>query len=322
MAMDIRQYTYDDKRVWDRFVWKANNGTLFHTRRFLSYHPPDRFRDHSLIFQDGGRMRAVFPAASRTLEGKRILSSHCGSSYGGIVYPESTSIRAAFGLVEALVAYGRREGFDRIEMTLPPVIYLARPSHYLDFALYKLGFSYKKREVSSIIPLDFPRESILSTFRPEARTACRRSVKAGVKVRIGDDFERFYPILERNLALRHNVKPTHTLEELLLLKRLFPERVLQFGAYVEDTLVAGVTNVICNERVVLAFYISHDETYQGYRPVNRLFYEIIGWAIEEGFRFLDYGIFTVNEDPNWGLGKFKESFGARGILRETFQIDL
>jgi len=74
--------------------------------------------------------------------------------------------------------------------------------------------------------------------------------------------------------------------------------------------------------VVLAFYISHLESYQKVRPVNQLFYHIIAWAIENGFRFLDFGIFTVNEDPNWGLGKFKESFGARGILREYYYRDL
>ena len=83
-------------------------------------------------------------------------------------------------------------------------------------------------------------------------------------------------------------------------------------------MTAGVTAFLCNDRVVLAFYISHDEAFQEYRPVNHLFYEIIRWSIEKGYRFLDYGIFTVNEEPNWGLGKFKESFGARGILRETF----
>jgi lipid II:glycine glycyltransferase (peptidoglycan interpeptide bridge formation enzyme) len=43
---------------------------------------------------------------------------------------------------------------------------------------------------------------------------------------------------------------------------------------------------------------------------------------EEGFKFLDFGIFTVNMEPNWGLGRFKENFGARGILRDTFILDL
>ena len=318
MAIDIRRYSDDDKRVWDRFVWKANNGTLFHTRRFLSYHPPDRFEDHSLIFGDGNRILAVFPAAMRRIEGRRTLASHCGSSYGGIVYPEATSIRAAFELVEALLAYGRREGVDRIEMTLPPVIYLQRPSHYLDFALYKNGFEYKKREISSVIPLDFSVEDILNQFKAEARTAYRKSMNMGVEIRETDDIQSFYPILKKNLEMRHNVSPTHTLEELLKLKQLFPEQILQFSAFLNGKTIAGVTNFLCNDRVVLAFYISHDQAYQKYRPVNFLFYEIIKWCIEHRYRFLDYGIFTVNEEPNWGLGKFKESFGARGIFRDTY----
>jgi lipid II:glycine glycyltransferase (peptidoglycan interpeptide bridge formation enzyme) len=69
---------------------------------------------------------------------------------------------------------------------------------------------------------------------------------------------------------------------------------------------------------VLAFYISHDETYQHYRPVNLLFYEIMQRYAYEGFKYLDFGIFTVLMEPNWGLGRFKENFGARGVFRDTF----
>ena len=43
---------------------------------------------------------------------------------------------------------------------------------------------------------------------------------------------------------------------------------------------------------------------------------------DEGFKFLDFGIFTVNMDPNWGLGRFKENFGARGIFRDTFYKEI
>lgn len=318
MSIQITRYKEDMKKTWDQFVWTANNGTLFHTRQFLGYHPPERFRDHSLIFSDNKRMLAVLPAAIREIDGRRILSSHCGASYGGFVHREDLSVRSAFDLVESLIQYASSQSIDGIELTFPPVIYLARPSHYLDFALYKNGFVYSRREVSSIIPLDFEADYILSQFKPEARTAFRKSVKMGVQIRETERFDEFYPILKKNLSLRHNVKPTHTLEELKLLKKLFPDRIQQFGAFVDDTLVAGVTNFLANDRVVLAFYISHDEAYQEYRPVNHLFYEIIRWSIENKYRFLDYGIFTVREDPNWGLGKFKESFGARGILRETF----
>jgi hypothetical protein len=322
MAIKLSRYNNNDRRLWESFVWKANNGTLFHTRRFLDYHPPDRFEDHSLIFHEDKSLLALLPAVLLTRNGKVILSSHCGSSYGGFVYRENLSVRTAFDLVSSLIDYACKEKIDRIELTFPPVIYLKRLSHYLDFALYKEGFSFRKREISSIIPLDFTRENILNAFKPEARTAYRKSLKSGVTVRSGGDVSEFYPILEKNLALRHNVKPTHTLDELIKLGNLFPDRIHQYGAYYDRKMVAGVTNFICNDRVMLAFYISHLEEYQDVRPVNHLFYKIIDWGIANNFKYLDFGIFTVDEDPNWGLGKFKESFGARGIFREYYAIDL
>ncbi len=320
--IEIRRYGEEELRLWEAFTEGSNNGTLFHTRAFLNYHPPGRFEDHSLVFTEEGRTAALFPAAARTVEGKRILSSHAGASYGGFVYSESLSVRSAFDLVAALVDHARREGFHAIDMTLPPVIYHMRPSHYADFALYKNGFTYRKREISSVIPLDFPESEILEQFKPEARTAYRKSIKSGVTVRESDDFAAFYPILRKNLKMRHNVDPTHTLDEILRLKSIFPERIRLVAAYVGGSMAAGVVNFICNRKVVLAFYISHDESFQEVRPVNRLFYEIIRWCIQNGYAFLDYGIFTVNEDPNWGLGKFKESFGARGIFRDTFRRNL
>jgi lipid II:glycine glycyltransferase (peptidoglycan interpeptide bridge formation enzyme) len=95
-----------------------------------------------------------------------------------------------------------------------------------------------------------------------------------------------------------------------------------WGAFLDNTLIAGVCNFSANSKVVLAFYISHDEDYQEYRAVNQLFYEIMKQYKYEGFSFLDFGIFTVNMDPNWGLGRFKENFGSRGIFRDTFYKEL
>lgn len=258
----------------------------------------------------------------RRKAGETVLVSHCGASYGGIVHREELSIASAFTIVELLLEYCAANRISRIELTAPPIIYQSRPSNYLDFALYKNGFGYKKREISSIIPLDFSQEDILNKYKPESRTAVRRAEKLGLSMRESDDFSTFYPILERNLGMRHQVKPTHTLGELLSLKALFPNEIRQFGAYLGDTLIAGVTCFICNPRVVLAFYISHDQQYQRYRPVNYLFYRIMQWCITKQYRFLDFGIFTVDEEPNWGLGKFKESLGARGIFRDTLSRDI
>ncbi|QOJ29506.1 MAG: GNAT family N-acetyltransferase [Ignavibacteriales bacterium] len=307
---------------WDEFVEKSDNGTIFHTRKFLSYHPEGRFEDTSLLFFKDGKPLSLLPAVAINRNGKRVLSSHSGASYGGFVYKSSFNLKEAFTVVEQTLEFAKNNGFDAIQLTLPPIIYASSYSNYLDFALFRNGFSYLKREVSSVVELSGGRESILASYRPEARTALKKAQSLGVEIAETERFDEYYEILKKNLRMRHNVNPTHTLEELKRLKQMYPAKIRLWGAFKDETLLAGVCNFSANNNVVLAFYISHDEEYQMYRPVNLLFYEIMNRSRDEGFKFLDFGIFTVNMEPNWGLGRFKENFGARGIFRDTFYIEL
>jgi len=320
MALTIRTFQPEEADLWDGFVASANNGTIFHERKFLAYHPEGRFKDHSLTIVKNGKIKALFPAAEITMEGSKILASHPGSSYGGIVVERNMGIQDSYNYVELLVEYARSQGFNQIQMTLPPAIYQARVSNYLDFALIKHGFVYKKRDVSSILTIERTPEQNLSLFKTTHRTAVRKAIKENVAIRESKDWNDFYDILHKNLKIRHNVKPTHTMEEILTLKNIYPERIRLFGAYWNQQMVAGVVNFSVNHDVVLAFYISHDESFQQLRAVNYLFYEIIKWCQKNKFKYLDYGIFTVNMKPNFGLARFKENFGASGVFRDTFLL--
>ncbi len=320
--MDIIRYEKKYLDEWENFVESSNNGTIFHTRKFLSYHPADRFKDNSLIFKDKNNIVAVLTAANIKRDDRVTLISHQGASYGGFVYRDNLSIRQAFELTETLIDYTLTNGFQKIIITHSPFIYQKRYNNYVDFAFMKNGFQYLKREVSSVVSLDVDEDNVLSLFKSEARTAVRKSEKMGVVIKESEDFEDYYKILKNNLAMRHNVNPAHTLAEIMKLKKLFPDKIQLVGAYIKNKMIAGVINFFCNEKVVLVFYISSNMEFQQYRSVNYLFYSIIKDAVKRGLSFLDFGLFTVNMDPNWGLGKFKENFGARGILRDSFYLDL
>ena len=203
---------------------------------------------------------------------------------------------------------------------MPPTIYNKRLSNYMDYALLKSGFYYEKREISSILFLEKTIKENLAKFRPSHRQAVRKALRQDVIVEQSGNYSEFYTILKNNLKIRHGVLPTHTLDELMLLKSLFPEQINLFGAFSDGKMIAGVLNFICNNDVVLAFYISHDEKYQEIRALNLLFYFIFEWAIENKFKVFDFGIFTVREEPNMGLARFKENFGASGMFRDTFLI--
>lgn len=320
--MIIKRFKESFSEQWEKMVEVANNGTIFHTRRFLSYHSPGRFTDHSLFFVKKDNPFVLFPAAEKDIDGKKFLVSHPGTSYGSFLVPENLSFSDSYELVKGLIDYSKSNNFDGIRLTPPPTIYNKRLSNYIEFALIQHGFRYLKREVSSILFLENNVEENLQKFKPSHKQAVRKAIKAGVQVRKSEDYEEFYKILKNNLKIRHNVKPTHTLEELLKVKELFTEKVNLFGAYLENKMVAGVVNFICNDDVVLAFYISHNEEFQETRALNLLFYSIFDWAIEENYKVFDFGIFTVNENPNFGLARFKENFGASGMFRDTFEINL
>ena len=318
----LHQYINQNESRWDQFVSSGNNGTLFHLRKFLNYHPKDRFQDHSILIEKKQNLFSVFPAAELIVDGKRVLVSHPGSTVGSFVVPENLSIADAMSMSEALVTYVKENNFSGIRITLPPTLYQRRLSNYMDFSFFKQGFTYSKRDVTSILFLEDSLNKNLAKFKSSHLRAVRNAQEKGVNVRQSNDFDSFYHILEQNLKIRHGVSPTHTLAELKNIHALFPDRINLFAAFLKDVMVAGVVNFVVNDFVVLAFYISHDEAYQEFRAVNLLFYSIFDWAIKQRFKIYDFGTFTVNEEPNMGLGRFKENFGASGIFRDTIELKL
>ena len=318
----LHRYINQNESRWDQFVSSGNNGTLFHLRKFLNYHPKDRFQDHSILIEKKQNLFSVLPAAELIVDGKRILVSHPGSTVGSFVVPENLSIADAMSMSEALVTYLKENNFSGIRITVPPTLYQRRLSNYMDFSFFKQGFTYSKRDVTSILFLEDSLDKNLAKFKSSHLRAVRNAQEKGVTVCQSNDFDSFYHILEQNLNIRHGVSPTHTLAELKNIHALFPDRVNLFAAFVKDVMVAGVVNFVVNDHVVLAFYISHDEAYQEFRAVNLLFYSIFDWAIQQRFRIYDFGTFTVDEEPNMGLGRFKENFGASGIFRDTIELKL
>ena len=90
-------------KQWDEFVGQSDNGTMFHTRKFLSYHPNKRFKDASFVILKKGTLYSVFSAVIMERNGKKILSSHSGASYGGFIHKSNLNLKESFSIVEALV---------------------------------------------------------------------------------------------------------------------------------------------------------------------------------------------------------------------------
>jgi hypothetical protein len=319
MPVEIIPYTDDFERKWEYFVNHSDNGTIFQMRKFLGYHDPGKFNDASLIFSRKNDIYAVLPAVILDYNNEKVLFSHPGSSYGGFVVGGKIGLEPTFEMVELLLSYAKEKKCSRIIVTQTPSYYFKKYSSYLDFALQKNGFTHRKRELSAVLSLDQSSETIYKQFPDGLKRAIKKAVKSGVKVGLSKDVEAYFSILKCNLEMRHNEKPTHAVDELKMLFSLFPGRVKLYSAEKKGEILGGIVTFTCNERVILAFYIAHNHEYQQYRPVDIIIWKLIQESVEQGFTYLDFGTFTLDMEPNWGLCRFKEKFGARGVFRDTFE---
>ncbi|MFA3783063.1 GNAT family N-acetyltransferase [Melioribacteraceae bacterium 4301-Me] len=320
--MEIIPYTEEWKEKWDQFVIESNNGTMFHLQKFLDYHTPGKFTFHHLIFLDKGEIVAVLPG-SLSVDG--LFESPIGASYGSIV-TRDIKFSKAMEIVETLLNFGRENNIKEFLLTPAPLIYETYPNQSLDFAMLWCGFSYKLHYISSAIKLDKERD-ILQRFSPTVRRNIRKTFRDfKLHVEINEKYNEFYPILLENKA-RHNVKPTHTYEDLLRLKELLPDRLKLFMVYYNNKPIGGSLMFFPNKKVALCFYNMLLYDYAEFKPIQRVMYEVVKYCTDEGFSYVDIGVSqdTKAENPmtpSMSLIEFKEKFDAKTIMRNTFYIKL
>jgi len=327
MSDEIRAIPYEPAvdEEWDELVKGSRNGTLFHTRRFLRYHPPERFEDASLTFRQGNRLVAVLPAAWRQdPERGWILQSHPGASYGGLVFPARTRTQTIDGVIGALRDHAARAGAEAIRMRLPPRIFHRPTLEEIDFFLRFHGFTVARTELSSWMPLKGDHsEALLKSLSSRCRNAVRKALRASLEHGESDDVDQYWDIVADNLPRRYGTEPTHSREELHRLRELCPGEVRLFAAQDGATILAGALVFLCNDEVAHTFYLASREEAQAHRPLNLAVFSAMDWLRRHGWKRLNLGVSTPDGlSVNWGLLGFKESFNAFGTCRDTYELDL
>jgi CelD/BcsL family acetyltransferase involved in cellulose biosynthesis len=313
--------------AWDRLVETSPNGTLMHTRRFLSYHAPDRFQDHSIVVRDGaGKLLAVMPAATVSSSEGTEWVSYPGATYGGPVFAAATPYQLYEQVLAAIVEHGRRHSFRQLRMRLAESVYWSSGHHELLNALFRLGFLLQGRELARAIPVHGPHEERHdSGFNSSSRLKLRKSQRQGVAARVTKDWPGFWSILSQTLATRHSTTPTHSLEEIRRIQELCPGRAALIGGYLGEQLVSGVFVFDMNPQVLHTMYIAMDYKHSELAPLQPTFQEVCEEARRRGRPFVNLGVSTVpgtsGYDLNFGLDEFKRRQGGRAELRETWVFD-
>ena len=312
---ELRRYRDEDREEWNRFNAGAKNSLFMFDRNYMDYHR-DRFPDHSLMAYHEGELIALLPACERN----GMLLSHGGLTYGGFISGEKMKQHTMNECFEALVRYGREQGWEKIVYKTVPHIYHRQPAEEDRYALYANGARLVTVDASTYLNLAEPLKM------PKGRKAqVSRARREGVEIRRltgQEDFDAFIELENRVLETRHDTHAVHTSGELKMLRDRFPENIHLYGAMKDGKLIAG-TVIYEYEQVIHTQYMAADEEARTIGALD-LAVATVMEQYKNSKRWLDFGISTEHGRVylNEGLIAQKEGFGGRTGVYGIWEINL
>ena len=309
--MRVLRYTVAHQENWDQFVSKSKNGIFFFQRKFMDYHQ-DRFKDHSLIFQnDTEKWLAALPACHID----DFLVSHGGLTFGGVLSDRSMTTPRMLEIFDLLQKYAQAEGFKGVRYKAIPHMYHNIPAEEDLYALTQNKYLLQKREVTSAV--DMQNRLPLSKGR---KSSISKAKKRGIEVRETVQYAEFMKIEAQILLDKYKTKPTHSTDEIYLLANLFPKNIRLFAAFHDGLMCAGAI-IFEHERVAHAQYMATTPLGRECGALDLVINTLLN-DIYQDISFFDFGISTEDSGRflNEGLIAQKEMFGARAMVHDTYEI--
>lgn len=312
-SIRVERYSGEKSAEWNEFVKNSKNGTFLFDRNYMDYHA-DRFTDCSLMFRDAGnKLIAVMPANLKD----NALVSHGGLTFGGVVSNQRMRTPLMLEIFESLIEFAKNAGASRIVYKAVPHIYHAQAAEEDLYALFRHNAQLIKREASTTINL----QERLPVSKGRKWTI-NQSRKNKIEVRESLGFETFMRLEAEVLAAKYKVAPVHTAAEMCLLAERFPNNIKLFGAFLNGEMLAG-TIIYASRTVAHAQYMAASAEGKQLCALDAILHELITAYYAEK-RYFDFGISTEKQGRylNVGLVEYKESWGGRATVYDTYEIVL
>jgi hypothetical protein len=309
----IKKYQDSDLNIWNNFIAKAKNATFLFHRNFMEYHK-DRFEDFSLLVFEDKKLVAVVPANKKDDE----FHSHQGLTYGGVVVDSKLKLNEFLNVFESITKFLKINNFKKAHFKIMPNIYQDNFSDELLYALFLKDAKLVRRDTLAVIDYRNPIEILPSRLKN-----VKKSEKYNLEIRETSGFTEFWnEILVSTLNEKHHANPVHSVDEIKLLCTRFPDNIKQFNVYHENKIVAGTT-IFETKNVAHSQYIGSNADKNKLGSLDFLYdYLIKKYAVDK--KYFDFGISNENNGRtlNEGLSYWKESFGAKTVIQDFYELEL
>jgi hypothetical protein len=309
--MKIEKYNIGQLKIWNGFVENSKQETFLLNRNYMDYHS-DRFTDNSLMFYDNNDLIAVLPANIK--DGN--LYSHQGLSYGGLIYGREARTIDVLRCFEALKIYMKDNNIKSLIYKKIPYIYNIYPADEDLYALFRNDAKLIRRDIGYAIDID--RKIKLS----RNKTRYLKKTESLFSIRETQDFQSFYLIMEDALTI-HNATPVHSAEEIKLLTNRFPDNIKLYGVFDANNIMVAGSWIFINKNVIHIQNMLATMSAKKFNAIDFV-YNFILSNLSKDKKYLSFGISTEKDGLylNEGLTQQKESFGARGICYDFYNLSI
>lgn len=285
--------TPQDAGPWDRFVDRRAEST--HSHRWGWKDVVEKaFGWHTfyLLAEENGEVRGLLPLVwQRSRLFGSFLTSVPYLNAGGVLAETEAAKQA---LVVEAIAIARKNKARYLELR-----------HRFD---PELDLPTRRHKVAMVLPLDGDPKSLWAALPHKVRTDVRKGMKSDLRPEFGNRefLEDFYGVFARNM--RDLGTPVYSRRFFAEILRVFPGDVRICRVRLRQTTVA-VSFLIGHHGTLEAVWSSSLYDYLALRPNMFLYWSILSFAAEHGFRFFDFGRSTIGS----GTHRFKKQWGAQDV---------
>ena len=325
--IELQNWSIDP--IYTDFIMnESDNGTIYHLPEFLSYHAESFFNQKQKIhlkFYKKGILLGAIMGVVYTDNDKCYFTSPIGASYGGFVVRKCIQFIDCEHIIDSFLEYLKHKLINEVKLTQSIPLHSEQlKSTYLDFILMSKGFKNSKSDLLLAHKISL-KEELISRFEKKTITELKQPLsKNNLQLEIlnGTDIETFQLLLDSQNRL--NSKPTHSFDDLNKIEHLLPNTINTLKIFNKKDLVAAIIVFHINKKVLNTFYIMDNYKSRDLKANHFSYYNVIKWAKEKGYDYLDFGPSSFGYTPNYPLIKFKEKFDTLPFIRNTItkNIDL
>jgi FemAB-related protein (PEP-CTERM system-associated) len=272
------------------YVQSHPAASAYHDPRWLTvFERAFGHRSRYLAAESGGAIVGVLPVVffNSRLFGRRAVSLPF-VNYGGIVADRP---EAAASLLDAAVAEARAHGSTHVELRHTEQVFS--------------NLAAKRHKVAMRLPLPVGGDALWAQLDRKVRNQVRKAEKSGLDARIGgaELLPAFYTVFARNM--RDLGTPVYSSRFFAEVFAAFPDRARVFVISHQGQPVAA-SIVHWQGGMIEVPWASALREFNPLCPNVLLYWEMLRFAVEQGFARFDFGRST----PGEGTFHFKRQWGA------------